>query len=222
MDNFLIRELSDDLIRIYVDPSDDSLESQADAISQSVSVQEIVCGIDNITIKYDCLRNTYATLKPQLENCFLSYVPSELKEHEKLTLPICYDIEFALDLNFVAEKLKISPGQLIEKHLANTYRIQQIGFLPGFAYCSGLDEQLNISRLPSPRQQVPAGSVGITGQQMGIYSVSSPGGWPIIGRTPLRLFQATADNPFVLRSGMIIQLKKITYEEFIQLQRGEG
>ncbi len=116
-------------------------------------------------------------------------------------IPVHFDKESALDLEFVAEKTGLSPKAVIEIFTAATYRVFMLGFLPGFIYMGEVDERIAIPRKESPRLTVPKGSVGIAGKQTGIYSLASPGGWQIIGRTDVEMFTPNAETPTFLQSG---------------------
>ena len=131
---------------------------------------------------------------------------------EIIDLPICY--EAGLDLQRVATQNGLSIDQVIETHLKNTYRSLFIGFTPGFIYADGLDESLACPRLEKPRNRIPDGSVGIAGSQTGIYSLSSPGGWNIIGRTPVKIFNSKRKPPMLIDVGARYKFHRITKEEF--------
>jgi inhibitor of KinA len=131
-------------------------------------------------------------------------------------IPVCYDPEFALDLAAVAEHCRLSPNELVKRHAAAEYRVRCVGFAPGFPYLSGLPRELATPRRPTPRVSVPAGSVAIGGAQAGIYPLSSPGGWNIIGRTPLRLFDATREPAALLRTGDRLRFITINRDQFEQ------
>ncbi len=133
-------------------------------------------------------------------------------------IPVCYDLEFAIDLERVARHAQISPGEVVTLHGAAQYRVNCIGFTPGFPYLTGLPNKLATPRHAVPRKEIPAGSVAIGGAQAGIYPQKSPGGWNIIGRTPLRLFDPQRDPPVLLQIGDHVRFRKITREEFQALQ----
>ena len=133
-------------------------------------------------------------------------------------IPVCYDLEFAIDLERVARHAQISPGEVVTLHGAAQYRVNCIGFTPGFPYLTGLPNKLATPRHAVPRKEIPAGSVAIGGAQAGIYPQKSPGGWNIIGRTPLRLFDPQRDPPALLQTGDQVRFRKITREEFQALQ----
>ncbi len=129
-------------------------------------------------------------------------------------LPVCYDEEFGIDLQEVANKLSKTPGQIIEEHTANTLTVYGIGFLPGFMYLGGLSPTLKVPRRSSPRLNVSKGSVGIAGEQTGIYPQTSPGGWNIIGRCSVDLFNPKEENPCFVKVGDKVQFYPITRDEY--------
>jgi KipI family sensor histidine kinase inhibitor len=131
-----------------------------------------------------------------------------------VTIPVCYDIEFGPDLQEVANHAKISTREVIRLHSSATYRVHFLGFTPGFAYLGGLPELLHTPRLATPRKHVPAGSVAIAGSQAGIYPVDSPGGWRLIGRTRVRIFDPNATQPTRLKAGDLVEFSAIDRATF--------
>jgi inhibitor of KinA len=158
-----------------------------------------------------------------LANCAAS-IPVVLGKRRRVTpksrvsrlleVPVCYDAEFALDLEEVGQHCGLSPNEVVTCHAAARYQVRCVGFTPGFPYLSGLPEILVTARRATPRTAVPAGSVAIAGQQAGIYSLRSPGGWNVIGRTPLRLFDVTRDPAALCAPGDRLRFVAITREEF--------
>jgi inhibitor of KinA len=136
-----------------------------------------------------------------------------------LQIPVCYHPSLAPDLTAMAQQKGLSETELITLHTAQTYTVYMLGFLPGFPYMGKVDAQLATPRLKQPRTQVPAGSVGIAGEQTGIYPLASPGGWNIIGQTPLRLFDPSAKDPCYCRPGDQVQFVPVTLETFYQMQQ---
>lgn len=136
-----------------------------------------------------------------------------------ITIPVCYDRDFAIDIREVAKRAKLPVEKIVELHAAAEYRVVCIGFTPGFAYLSGLPREIATPRRATPRTQVPAGSVAIGGSQTGIYPQGSPGGWNIIGRTPLTLFDPANDPPALLQAGDIVRFRAIERKEFLALAR---
>ena len=141
-------------------------------------------------------------------------------EKEVVEIPVCYEPPFALDTDEVCAFHDITPEELITKHTAVDYLIYMMGFTPGFPYLGGMDESIAIPRRDEPRLKIEAGSVGIAGPQTGIYPVDSPGGWQIIGRTPVKIFDSASERPFLLKAGQYIRFKPISKEQFDRLQEG--
>lgn len=131
-----------------------------------------------------------------------------------IKIPVCYEKDFAPDIEEIALIKNISVEEIIEIHTSIPYRVYMLGFLPGFAYMGQVDEKIEIPRRSQPRQKVEAGSVGIAGRQTGIYPLVSPGGWQIIGRTPLKLFDANNNEPVLLMAGDTVQFYSISKHEF--------
>lgn len=137
-------------------------------------------------------------------------------------LPVCYDLDFAPDLKVTAEELKMSPSALVELHTASHYTVYGIGFLPGFMYLGGLPKHLETKRKETPRLHVPGGSVGLAGKQTGIYPQDSPGGWNIIGRCPVPMFNVTLENPCFVNVGDQIQFVAVDRATFdLKMIEGE-
>ena len=129
-------------------------------------------------------------------------------------IPVCYDAEFALDLPDIAQRAGLLQSKVVHLHCAAEYRVQCVGFTPGFPFLTGLATELTTPRRSSPRTEVPAGSVAIGGTQTGIYPQKSPGGWNVIGRTPLRLFDITREQPSLLAAGDRVRFRQISCKEF--------
>jgi inhibitor of KinA len=133
-----------------------------------------------------------------------------------MEVPVCYDREFALDLAIVARHCELSPNEVVKRHAAADYRVRCLGFTPGFPFLAGLPATLATPRRQTPRTAVPAGAVAIGGMQTGVYPLPSPGGWNIIGRTPLHLFDIAREPAALLRAGDRVRFCAITREEFEQ------
>ena len=129
-------------------------------------------------------------------------------------IPVCYDREFAPDIADVARQAGLSEDEVVCRHSGASYQVSCVGFTPGFPFLSGLPPKLATPRRASPRKEIPAGSVGIGGAQTGIYPGKSPGGWNLIGRTPLSLFDLQREPPALLQAGDRVHFRKISREEF--------
>ncbi len=134
------------------------------------------------------------------------------------TVPVCY--ELGTDWKTILAHTQLSKEQVIELHSSASYTVAMMGFIPGFVFLEGLDEKLHCPRRPSPRKSVPAGSVGIGGSQTGIYSLESPGGWQILGRTPVSFFDHRQDPPAVIQPGDRLIFRSIPEEEFMEMKYG--
>jgi inhibitor of KinA len=139
---------------------------------------------------------------------------SRRSKSKTVEIPVCYGGEFGPDIAEVAERAGMTVVQVAALHARADYQVHAIGFTPGFPYLGGLPAALNSPRRSAPRARVPAGSVGIGGAQTGVYPVASPGGWQLIGRTPLRLFDADRSPAALLRNGDRVKFKAISAEEF--------
>ncbi|WP_134683843.1 5-oxoprolinase subunit PxpB [Brevibacillus migulae] len=149
--------------------------------------------------------------------------PAEAKRQAPriVEVPVCYGGEYGPDLGYVAESHGLTEKEVIQIHSAAAYTVYMIGFAPGFPYLGGMSERIATPRRSNPRLTIPAGSVGIGGQQTGIYPIETPGGWQVIGRTPVRLFQPEKHPPSLLMAGDVIRFIPITPEEY-QAYEEEG
>ncbi len=136
-------------------------------------------------------------------------------------VPVVYGGEFGPDIEFVAEHNGLALEEVIGLHSGATYTVYMLGFTPGFAYLGGLPAALATPRLPTPRKLVPAGSVGIAGEQTGIYPLATPGGWRLIGRTPVKLFALDRDPPVLLRPGDRVRFVPISDQEYRAMLKKE-
>ena len=137
---------------------------------------------------------------------------------KSIELPVCYDAEFALDLERVAKHTNLAGDEVVRLHAAGHYVVHCIGFMPGFPYLGGLARELATPRLSTPRTSVPAGAVAIGGSQTGVYPQRAPGGWNIIGRSPLRFFNVDADSPALLTTGDRVRFRSICREDYEQMK----
>jgi len=131
-----------------------------------------------------------------------------------IEVPVCYDDEFAPDLDEIAQHTALSPEEIIHRHAGANYRVSCVGFTPGFPYLSGLPPELATPRRASPRKEIPAGAVAIGGTQTGIYPRKSPGGGDVIGRTPLRLFDVERNPPALFHTGDRVRFRTISRQDF--------
>lgn len=146
----------------------------------------------------------------------------EIVPHEPIEIPVCYEPEFGPDLAFVSDFTGLPVEEVIRAHHSRRYTVHFLGFSPGFAYLGGLEQRLSAPRLATPRKVVAAGSVGIAGNQTGVYPISSPGGWRLIGRTPLTMFDPDSTPPTRLQPGDKVRFVPIDREEFDRIASATG
>ena len=186
-------------------------------------VTEITNAFATLAIFYDPARvvvsgeTMFLSLEAQVRAALASdsgRSKAQRSSNKIVEIPVCYDADFALDLVEVAAHAQLTPEEVIRLHSSADYRVACVGFTPGFPYLSGLPAELATPRREIPRTTVPPGSVAIGGEQTGIYPLSSPGGWQIIGRTPVRLFNVSAARPALLRAGQRVRFRAIGVAEF--------
>jgi inhibitor of KinA len=182
---------------------------------------DIVPGFASVAVHYDPVRVAREGLSPHeaMTAAVEQLLGGELKMPAEeagrvVEIPVCYDEPFALDLDEVARHAGLTRERVIALHSEPEYVVHMIGFLPGFPYLGGLDPRLATPRKESPRLRVPAGSVGIGGRQTGVYTFDSPGGWQVIGRTPLGLFDIDRDPPSMLRIGDRVRFRPVSADVF--------
>ncbi|MFW5791017.1 MAG: 5-oxoprolinase subunit PxpB [Bacillota bacterium] len=191
------------------------------AINQHLvdSIIETVPAYHSILVYYNPLLVDSKELISKLKSLEESKSEDEIPEPRQLDIPVVYGGEFGPDLKYVADHNNLTPEEVIKKHTSGRYRVYMLGFTPGFAYLGGLSDQLAAPRHNNPRGKIPAGSVGIAGSQTGIYPITSPGGWRIIGRTPLELFKPDSDQPFLFKQGDIVNFKKIDKADYQKIKK---
>ena len=162
-------------------------------------------------------QTVYEWMRQKLEERLEQPVQQDQITGRLLNIPVCYDEEFAWDIQHLAAAKNISVEEVIQIHTAKQYKVYMLGFLPGFPYMGEIDEKIALPRKPQP-VNIVAGSVGIAGKQTGIYPLSSPGGWQIIGRTALKLFNVDKEEPTLLREGDMVQFYSITTNDFYEIQ----
>lgn len=191
--------------------------SHALAQARIGGVIEQVPAYTSVTVYYDPRHTCFDAVRAAVQ---------ELLTHERqfppaartVVIPVCYGNEFGADLENIARHNGLNTEEVIAIHSGASYRVHMLGFAPGFPYLGGMSPQIATPRHASPRLKVPAGSVGIAGAQTGIYPLETPGGWQIIGRTPLALFRPNTNPPTLLAPGDVVRFQPITTDEFLALQ----
>ncbi len=180
-------------------------------------LRELIPAYTSLLIVYDPLETSY----PDLESLVRSRIEKDSSaprtRRRIVGIPVCYEPPHAPDLLDVARQAGLAPDEVVSIHAAGTYLVYMLGFTPGFPYLGGMDERIAAPRRASPRTRVPSGSVGIADRQTGIYPQESPGGWNIIGRTPVVLFDPFRQPPALLAAGLYIRFQPISAGEYEEL-----
>lgn len=185
-------------------------------------VTEIIPTYRSLLIIYDPAITHPAKLQNMLETLEARLGEIKIPPPRTVEIPVCYGGEFGPDIDTVAGKNNLTVAEVIKLHCEPQYLIYMVGFTPGFPFLGGLSEKLHTPRLETPRTLVPEGSVGIANNQTGIYPIASPGGWQLIGRTPVKLFAPGRRNPFLYQAGDRIKFKAISAEKYARLVKEEA
>lgn len=182
-------------------------------------VRDVVAGLGGVAIHFvpAIAEPAPALAEAIVAQCVRQGLPPAKKIGRDLEIPVCYDPEYALDLEEVAERTRLSPERVVEKHQKGSYLVLMIGFAPGHAYMGGLDPALAVPRRATPRALVPAGSVAIANDQTVVYPYAISGGWSVIGRTPLKVFDARRGEPSLFGTGDRVRFRAIGKEEFLRI-----
>lgn len=205
---------------IATGPAPETVRAAADALTRGPDwIDDIIPSARSLLVLIDPLR-----VEPDQAESFLRAVTASprptahpIDPPREIIIPVCYDPALAPDLEPVAARLALTPGELAALHAGADYTVECLGFSPGFAYLLGLPDPLHLPRRDTPRPRVPAGSVAIAGERSGVYPQSTPGGWHLIGRTPMTLFDPARDRPAVLSVADSVRFRPITRREFDQL-----
>ena len=185
-------------------------------------VTEIIPTYRSLLIIYDPSVTQPARLKKTLDSLEARLDEIRIPPPRTVELPVCYGGEFGPDIDTVADTNDLAVEEVIALHCEPEYLIYMVGFTPGFPFLGGLSEKLHTPRLETPRTLVPEGSVGIANNQTGIYPIASPGGWQLIGRTPVKLFAPWRQNPFLYQAGDRLKFKPISADEYNRIAEEEA
>lgn len=183
-------------------------------------ITDVVAAIVTVTVHFESNDAAQATARREAVSDLLLAAlaqageDQEERERAPIEIPVCYEAAYAPDLAAVAEATGLTPEEVVRLHVASPHRVLMIGFTPGFPYIGGLDERLAVPRHPTPRARLEAGSVAIANGQTSIYPFATPGGWNLIGRTPLRLFDPARNPPSLLQAGDRVVFVPIPEQEF--------
>lgn len=183
----------------------------------SNNIYETILGYTTVLIHYDPLKMTYDQLEMKVKQFIKKIDITESKNETIVEIPVLYGSDFGPDLQGVAQHNNLTMDDVIQIHTRPIYDVYFLGFSPGFPFLGGMSDKIRTPRLANPRTHINAGSVGIANNQTGIYSVNSPGGWQIIGHTPLQLYEPQKDWPFLLSPGDQLKFKSITKEQYNEI-----
>lgn len=204
-----------------IDEAAAAVRALAEALSARIpaGLDELVPGYVTLLLYYNPLVLPWDDLIGAVRGCAGVLAESEPPGGQLIEVPVLYGGAVGPDLPGVAELLGLDPGEVIALHSRPEYRVQFLGFVPGFAYMGRLPEALRVPRLARPRQRVPAGSVGIAGEQTGVYPTETPGGWRIIGRTPIPVYDAFREPRALFRTGDRVRFRPVGAGEYEEILR---
>lgn len=180
-------------------------------------INEIIPTYRSILVLYDPLIIEFNNLVDKLKTIESSLKDSNESQIRIIELPTVYGGEYGPDIEFVAKHNNLSKQEVIDIHTSRDYLVYMLGFTPGFSYLGGMSEKIETPRLQTPRTKIPAGSTGIAGKQTGIYPIDSPGGWQLIGRTPVKLYTPLEDPPVLLNAGDYVRFVPVEEKEYLDI-----
>lgn len=181
-------------------------------------VVDIIPAFCSLLINYDPRVIGYEELKNRMKNLVKVDVKSQAGKKRIFEIPVCYGGEYGPDIENIAKNAGLTVEEVIKIHSSRDYLIYMLGFLPGFTYLGGLDERIHTPRLANPRLKIRAGSVGIGGSQTGIYPLESPGGWQLMGMTPVKTYDPEREVPILVEAGDYIRFVPVTEEEYLAIK----
>ncbi|MCL3781342.1 5-oxoprolinase subunit PxpB [Prolixibacteraceae bacterium JC049] len=182
---------------------------------------ECIPSYTDLLVIYNPIVIQYKQLLLQLKQVAQQMHSIQIPAAQTVEIPVCYGNEFGEDMHTVMDHTGLNEQEIIKVHSQISYLVYMLGFTPGFCYLGGMNPQIATPRKSVPSQKIVAGSVGIAAQQTGIYPIDSPGGWQVIGRTPLRLFDPNRKPEFLIQAGDYLQFKPISIDEYHQLNEHE-
>ena len=186
-------------------------------MQQIEGIVDMIPAYASLLVQYNPLVIRYEEIYKRVSAIVKMDTKVESMEKKVWEIPVLYGGELGPDFSYVAEHAGISGEELIRLHREKDYLVYMLGFLPGFTYLGGLEEKLHTPRLENPRVKIPAGSVGIGGSQTGVYPVDSPGGWQLIGRTPVKMYDPEKQDPILVQAGEYIHFYPIRDAEYARI-----
>jgi inhibitor of KinA len=199
---------------------DPEINARAVALAETVAsknlagIRDVVPTYCSVAIYFDPLHTDYDRLVALLEREASQPAASAWADREPVRIPVCYGGDLGPDLSDVASFAHLSEEEVIDIHSSSAYRVFMLGFVAGFAYMGTVDDRIAMPRHATPRRRVPIGSVGIAGRQTGVYPAETPGGWQIIGRTPIKPFDPTRAEPFLMKAGDMVRFDPIDRADY--------
>ncbi len=181
-------------------------------------VVDVIPAFCSLLINYDPRIIRYEQMKKRIEGLIRVDVRKGSQIRKIFEIPVLYGGEYGPDLPYIAQHAGLSEEEVVKIHTSSDYLIYMLGFLPGFCYLGGLDERIHTPRLANPRKKIPAGSVGIGGSQTGIYPLDSPGGWQLMGMTPVKTYDPARKVPILVQAGEYIRFIPIDEPEYLRIR----
>jgi inhibitor of KinA len=210
--NIIDEQINQKIISLFNYLTENPLPFQKELVPAFSSLA-IYYNIPEIRKKASIHMTAYEWMKETCEQLLEIGIPESINQGRLIRIPVCYEKDYAMDIKMISQQKGLSVDEIIHIHTSSDYRVYMLGFLPGFAYMGKLNEQIGFARKLQP-QNVQAGSVGIAGLQTGIYPLDSPGGWQIIGRTPIKMFDSNKEDTIFLKAGDTVQFYPISSNEF--------
>ena len=223
--NRIVRAGDSALVVEFEEKIDPAISARGAALADALAaaniagVRDVVPTYRSVTVYFDPLKTNQDVLTTTVERLAAQPIESSPRRRDPIRIPVCYGGAHGPDLPRIAEFAQLSEADVVNLHASAEYRVMMLGFTPGFAYMGIVDSRIAAPRLETPRPRVPRGSVGIAKEQTGIYPSETPGGWQLIGRTPVRPFDMSRADPFLLRAGDDVRFVPITQKEFDELDR---
>ena len=181
-------------------------------------IEELIPTYRSLMVQYNPSQVVYKELIALLKKLSENLDQEIMTKQRIIEVPVIYGREFGPDIEFVASHNNMSVDEVIQIHTSHDYLIFMLGFTPGFPYLGGMSDKIETPRLEAPRKKIPVGSVGIAGKQTGIYPIESPGGWQLIGRTPITLYDPYREPPILMQAGDFIRFVSVSLKDYRQIE----